>query len=294
VVRLAHGRLVEDIACARESRPRIELARDSSTSLTGTGSPPRDAFEGWRAPGKLGEPRPASLVLSEVGHVYAYDTVWERRALQHVTLSVDDGEGLLFAGDNGSGKSTLAWIIAGLLRPTNGACLLDGIPIHRRRASVAIAFQHARLQLQRPTVGEDIADGAGWLSETRHADGDLDVRIAGALRAVGLDPELAPRSIEQLSGGQQRRVAIAGLLARGPRVLVLDEPLAGLDAPTRSGLADLLVNLRERAGLTVIVVSHDPEPLAAACPRVVRLDRGRITGDTGRSALASSLESTAA
>jgi energy-coupling factor transport system ATP-binding protein len=206
----------------------------------------------------------------------------------------------MFAGDNGSGKSTLAWIIAGLLRPTDGTCLLDGVPTHRRRGRVAIAFQHARLQLQRPTVGQDIADAAGLhaLPQGAHHSGpdpaELDARITFALRSVGLDPGLAARSVEQLSGGQQRRVAIAGLLARNPRVLVLDEPLAGLDAPARLGLAGLLTELRERAGLTLIVVTHDPEPLAEVCPRVVRLDHGRIVEDTGAEVLRTDMEDTAA
>ncbi|MEA2314488.1 MAG: energy-coupling factor transport system ATP-binding protein, partial [Solirubrobacteraceae bacterium] len=107
----------------------------------------------------------------------------------------------------------------------------------------------------------------------------LEGRVAAALAAVGLDAALASRSIEALSGGQQRRVAIAGLLARRTRVLVLDEPLAGLDAPSRSALVTLLAELRERDGLTLIVVTHDPEPLTPVCPRTVRLDHGRVIGD---------------
>jgi energy-coupling factor transport system ATP-binding protein len=302
VIRLEHGRVVQDTVSAVSPRaiaPRQAVSVSSREALPSR----RDQLDATReetAPLVVGPRRDPSLTLNGLGHVYAYGTVWERRALSGVSLVASDGDGLMFAGDNGSGKSTLAWIIAGLLRPTDGACRLDGVPTHRNRGRVAIAFQHARLQLQRPTVGQDIADAAGLhaLPQGAHHSGrgpaDLDARTSSALRAVGLDPGLAARSIEQLSGGQQRRVAIAGLLARNPRVLILDEPLAGLDAPTRLGLAELLMELRERAGLTLIVVTHDPEPLATVCPRVVRLDHGRIVEDTGAEVLPTDLENTAA
>lgn len=243
--------------------------------------------------------RAATLKLHDVSHNYGHDTVWEHRALEAVSLSVDAGEGVLVVGENGSGKSTLAWIVAGLLRPTYGACLLDGEPVHRRRGAVGMAFQHARLQLQRPTVGAEIIDAAGWLNAAGYAqraraartdprlakalERELDQRVTQALHAVRLDPDLAHRSVEQLSGGQQRRLAIAGLLARDPRVLVLDEPLAGLDTPARDALIELLAELREARGLTLIVVTHDAEPLAVVCPRLIRLEGGRVTEDSSAS-----------
>ena len=212
----------------------------------------------------------AQIVLTDLSHHYSPGTPWERQALELVNLTVDGGEGVLVVGENGSGKSTLAWIIAGLLRPTGGKALLAGEPTDRQRGTVGIAFQHSRLQLQRPTVGADIADAAGW------TPGEAEERITDALAVVGLEPALAERSIEQLSGGQQRRVALAGLLARSPHVLVLDEPFAGVDVPTRAGLVELFGEMRITLGLTLIIVTHDPAPLMEVCPRVVQLARGRL------------------
>lgn len=234
-------------------------------------------------------PAGARVVLDGLGYAYAHGTVWQHRALAGVSLCVEPGDGLLVVGENGCGKSTLAWILAGLLAPTDGSCTVDGVPSHRLRGVVGLAFQHARLQLQRPTVADEVAHAAGWMRSghrSAHHGGsasiapDLHERVAGVLGSVGLDPALADRSIEQLSGGQQRRLAIAGLLASGPRVMVLDEPLAGLDAPGRRSLVSLLGQLRERDGLTLVVVTHDPHSLAAVCPRIVRLDQGRVVSDS--------------
>lgn len=208
-----------------------------------------------------------------VSHAYAANSPWEQPALHGVDLTVRAGEGLLIAGGNGSGKSTLAWILAGLLRPQRGQCLLDGLPVSKQVGGVSLAFQHARLQVLRETVGADIAAAAGMVGRTDW------VAVAAALERVGLDPALAARPVEQLSGGQLRRVALAGLLARSPRVLVLDEPLAGLDSSSRRGLVELLTGLRRDAGLTLVVISHDLDEMPAVCTRTVVLDAGRIAAD---------------
>lgn len=232
------------------------------------------------APGDGAGPRPAAvnghrsraarLELRQVTHTYGVGTPWAGTALQSVDLAVEPGEGLLIVGGNGSGKSTLAWIMAGILRPTYGVCLLGGEPIHQHIGSVGLAFQHARLQLQRATVGRDV----------RAAGAPDDPSVDAALRSVGLDPaSFAERRVDSLSGGEQRRAALAGILARRPSVLVLDEPLAGLDRPSREGLIDLLSGLRRDQGLTVVVISHDLHGMERLCDRVVRLDAGRIIAD---------------
>lgn len=214
------------------------------------------------------EPEP--LVLSRVGHVYGVGTPWAGPALHEVDLTIEPGEGVLVVGGNGSGKSTLAWIMAGILRPTYGSCQLGGQPMHTRIGTVGLAFQHARLQLQRATVGKDI----------RAAGAADDEQVSAALQAVGLDwPGFTDRRVDALSGGQQRRVALAGILARRPSVLVLDEPLAGLDHPSRRALLDLLGRLRRDHGLTVVVISHDLHGMEQVCDRVVQLDAGRIVVD---------------
>jgi energy-coupling factor transporter ATP-binding protein EcfA2 len=213
-------------------------------------------------------PGPALLVLRGVGHVYDARTPWAHRALTGVDLEVARGEAVVLVGGNGSGKSTLAWVLGGLLRPTEGTATLDGRSITSQVGSVAVAFQHARLQVQRPTVGEDVAAAAGHGSAAHPS-------VARALATVGLDPAVAARGTDTLSGGQLRRAALAGLLVTNPRVLVLDEPLAGLDAPSRAGLVDVLARLREEQGLTLVVVSHDVAEIAAICDRTVLVEHGR-------------------
>jgi energy-coupling factor transport system ATP-binding protein len=190
--------------------------------------------------------------------------------LRDVDLVVNEGDGVLIHGLNGSGKSTLAWIMAGLLAPTQGTCLLDGEPVSEQVGAVAISFQAARLQLMRGRVDLEIASAAG-LDYYDHS------QIVGALAMVGLDPAIGLRRIDQLSGGQMRRVVLAGLLARSPRVLILDEPLAGLDAASQRGLLSLLTSLRRNAGLTVIVISHDFAGLEELCPRTLHLSDGAVT-----------------
>ena len=213
---------------------------------------------------------PPLLELNGVGHVYSARSPWAHRALAGIDLTIAEGEGLLIVGHNGSGKSTLAWILAGLLVPSEGSAWLEREPIHLCVGRVALSFQHARLQLLRSTVRRDIKAAAGV--EDAAAD--------AALRLVGFDPaELGDRRIDQLSGGQQRRVALAGMLARRPRVLVLDEPFAGLDDSSRAGLVEVLAGLRDHEGLTVVLISHDSEGAARITDRAVTLDRGRIIAD---------------
>ena len=168
-----------------------------------------------------------------------------------------------------SGGAALAGRMAGLAAPTSGECLVKGRPAHDCVGDVAIAFQAARLQLMRSRVDLEVASAAGFSPYDTP-------RVVSALATVGLDGSLARRRVDQLSGGQMRRVVIAGLLARWPKALILDEPLAGLDADSQRGLLALLTDLRHNTGLTVIVISHDFAGLGELCPRTLHLDNGAL------------------
>jgi energy-coupling factor transport system ATP-binding protein len=209
------------------------------------------------------------IELDGVGHEYGSGTPWAKSALSNISFVVHQGDGILIHGGNGSGKSTLAWIMAGLTMPTTGTCLLDGRPTYEQVGSVAMSFQASRLQLMRGRVDMEVASAAGFSPKD-------EVRVATTLAAVGLDAALAKRRIDQLSGGQMRRVVLAGLLARSPRALILDEPLAGLDAASQRGLLRLLEDLRRDRGLTVMVISHDFVGLEELCPRVLHLRDGTL------------------
>jgi energy-coupling factor transport system ATP-binding protein len=238
---------------AAASRARLGAARtETRTNL------PR-----WAGPQER-----SLLRVRELGYAYAQGTPWTHRALEGVDLDLRRGEGLVVTGDNGSGKSTLAWILAGLLVPTEGEVLLEGQRIVAGTGVVGISFQHARLQLIRPTVLADVAYGA-----------DKD-RATAALRSVGLDPmNMGPRRVDELSGGEQRRVALAGLLVRDPVLLVLDEPYAGLDDEARAGLAAILAQLRDGRGMATVVVSHDLDNAELLGDRLVVLEAGRVAGE---------------
>ena len=215
---------------------------------------------------------PASEVLVELegaGYVYAAGTPWAHRALHPLDLVIGRGEGVVVTGANGSGKSTLAWLLAGLTVPTEGAVLISGEPVSEQPQRAGLAFQHARLQLLRSTVMADVALAGDELSARR------------ALRSVGFDPdEMGPRRVDELSGGEQRRVALAGILVREPDLVVLDEPLAGLDDGARRALAGVLGRLRRELRLTVVVVSHDLDDAELFGERLVVLDAGRLTAQS--------------
>ncbi|MEU1993015.1 ATP-binding cassette domain-containing protein [Nocardia gamkensis] len=224
----------------------------------------------WPRPARAARRRPMGepvLELRDVRHTYNRATPWEAPALHGVDLSVRQGEALLVVGGNGSGKSTLAWIMAGLIEPSSGRCELRGKPVGKQIGGVGLAFQHSRLQLQKQTVGAEIADWGGRATGSG--------AVGRALDAVGLDRSLAARSIEELSGGQAKRVVLAAIVASHPQVVVLDEPLAGLDPEGRADIVELLARLRD-AGLTLIVISHDVADMAAVCDRTVHLRSGRI------------------
>ncbi|WP_107654071.1 ABC transporter ATP-binding protein [Nocardia suismassiliense] len=242
VVHLAQGRAVERLAAW-----------------------PRPVRDVRRRP--MGEPL---LELRDVRYTYNRGPPWEAAALHSVDLSVRRGEALLIVGGNGSGKSTLAWIIAGLVEPTSGRCELDGKAVTQQIGRVGLAFQHSRLQLQKQTVGTEIADWGGRATGSG--------AVGRALDAVGLDRSLAARSIEELSGGQAKRVVLAAIVASHPQVVVLDEPLAGLDPEGRADIVELLARLRD-SGLTLIVISHDVEDMSTVCDRTVHLRSGRIPAD---------------
>jgi energy-coupling factor transport system ATP-binding protein len=266
--RLAAGRLVT--GPSDRGRSGWRPSRSNGQNGSGPGGPPR--------PEKTARPdlprfEPARLELLGVGHTYMVGSPWAQPALHDIDLAIEPQDGVLIVGGNGSGKSTLAWIMAGVLRPSRGECLLGGRPVTSQVGSVGLAFQHARLQLQRSTVGSDI----------RAAGAPDDEAVAAALSAVGLAAEeFSSRRIEELSGGQQRRVALAGILARRPSLVVLDEPLAGLDEPSQKALLDVLASLRHRQGLSIVVISHDFGGVEQVCDRIVQLSGGRVVSDQTR------------
>ncbi|MHB1988423.1 MAG: ABC transporter ATP-binding protein [Acidimicrobiales bacterium] len=220
-------------------------------------------------PGRRRDEMPAPLVeLRGVGYEYAARTPWARRALSGVDLEVRAGEGLVVTGANGSGKTTLAWILGGLMAPSEGSATIGGSPIDTAPGRVGVAFQHARLQLLRPTALADVAAGS------------TEAAAIDALRAVALDPyEIGSRRVDDLSGGEQRRVGLAGLLVRRPELLVLDEPYAGLDDDARHALAVVLHKLRCDEGIATVVVSHDLDNADMLGDRLVRLEAGAVVDE---------------
>jgi energy-coupling factor transport system ATP-binding protein len=250
-----------DEAESADRRVSLTESLDNTAMVETTAPPTATVAAGHHHPGV------PVLQLDRVSHEYASGTPWATSALRDISFVVNEGDGVLIHGGNGSGKSTLAWIMAGLTTPSEGRCLVDGQPSSQQVGSVAIAFQAARLQLMRARVDLEVASAAGFSPYDTQ-------RVVAALAAVGLDAALARRRIDQLSGGQMRRVVMAGLLARQPRALILDEPLAGLDAASQRNLLRLLTDLRRNAGLTVVVISHDFAGLEGLCPRILHLRDG--------------------
>ena len=208
---------------------------------------------------------------------FSYDG--ERDALEDIDLVVDDGEFLGVIGHTGSGKSTLVQLMNALLVPTAGRVLVDGMDTRERklrrrvRTTVGLAFQYPETQLFANTVAEDVAFGPRNLDLP---DDEVDRRVREALERVGMNyAEVAQRSPFDLSGGQQRRVALAGILAMEPRVLVLDEPAAGMDPATVSEIRAYLRELNDQ-GLTIVLVSHSMDDVAELCSRIIVLDHGTL------------------
>ena len=286
VITVDGGRVLSDVpgsssideAVAGNARPVIPeeesrgATRDvSKTREATTASSAKEGGE--RAWGTPTLTNTEHLWADRVAHTYDLGTPWEKPVLRDVSLILEPGQAMLITGDNGSGKTTLSRILTGLLVPTWGNVTLGGTPMERRVGDVALSMQFARLQLQRPSVRTDILAAAGHgprigsgvgrrKNTLSREEGDRIVERAMSL--VGLDPALASRGIDDLSGGQMRRVALAGLLASDPRVLILDEPMAGLDAASRELLISVL-DERRRAGLSILVISHDLEGMDDLC-----------------------------
>ncbi|MDQ7793444.1 MAG: energy-coupling factor transporter ATPase [bacterium] len=223
------------------------------------------------------------ILIEALDHVYQVGTARPVQALSGIDLTIADGEILGIIGPTGSGKSTLVQHLNGLLRPTRGRVLVDGVDLSDRKADlravrqkVGLVFQYPEHQLFEETVAEDVAFGPRNLGLS---EGALRERVARALRTVGLPAEIGARSPFALSGGQMRRVALAGVLAMEPAVLVLDEPAAGLDPQGRRDILGHVRRLHQERRITVILVSHSMEEVARLCERLVVLDGGRVVMD---------------
>ena len=223
------------------------------------------------------------LSLENVSLIYDEGTAFETRALHELSFTIKDGEFVGVMGHTGSGKSTVLQVIDGLMKPESGRVLLDGEDINARsydrrklRAAVGMVFQYPECQLFETTVEKDVAFGLkhAGLSRTEIAE-----RVNAALSAVGFEPEtVKAKSPLGFSGGEKRRIAIAGILAAKPRFLLLDEPIAGLDPLGRAAFIKLLKKLNAE-GTTVIMVSHNADSIAECASRVLVFEDGRLVED---------------
>lgn len=224
-----------------------------------------------------------SLLLNQVEYVYGKGTAFEKVALYDVSLQINDGEFIGLIGHTGSGKSTLIQHLNGLLAPTSGGVYYNGADIHDKdfskkklRSKVSIVFQYPEQQLFEATVLEDVKFGPKNIGLEPL---EVDMRAFEALKQVGISDDLLDASPLELSGGQKRRVAIAGVLAMEPEVLILDELTAGLDPKGRDEILDLIRQLHEKRKITVIVVSHSMEDMGKYAERLIVMNGGTVAYD---------------
>ena len=215
------------------------------------------------------------ISVKDVSYTYMTGTPFEKTALKKISFDVAEGEVLAVAGHTGSGKSTLIQIVAGLIKLTQGTVEIDGLSVDDKkiRRLVGIVFQYPEHQLFEETVESDIAFGP---KNFGLSDEEISARVDEAMRQVGLGAELKKVSPFELSGGQRRRAAIAGILALKPKYLILDEPTAGLDPPAKENLLKEIFGAVKKSGVTIILVSHNMEDIARFANRVVVLAQGEI------------------
>ena len=220
------------------------------------------------------------LEIKNLSHVYGVDTPFEHVALDNVSLSVGHGEFVGLIGHTGSGKSTLIQHMNGLLKPMSGQVLFEGQDVwqdvkltRRLRFHVGLVFQYPEYQLFEETVYKDIAFGPANMGLSAE---EIDRRVQRAAAFCGIDSCFLQRSPFELSGGQKRRVAIAGVLAMEPRLLVLDEPAAGLDPEGRDMILGQIREYHKQTGSTIVLVSHSMEDIAKYADRVLVMNAGRI------------------
>ena len=224
-----------------------------------------------------------SIKLENVTYTYSPGTAYEMHALKDVSLEIPQGQFMGVIGHTGSGKSTLIQHLNGLIRPTSGVVSYngediwkEGYPLRNLRSKVGLVFQYPEHQLFETDIFKDVCFGPKNLGLPKM---EVELRAFEALRLVGLDENLYYQSPFDLSGGQKRRVAIAGVLAMRPDVLILDEPTAGLDPKGRDEILDSIKDLKEKTGITVILVSHSMEDVAKYVNRIMVMNDGVLMYD---------------
>ena len=222
----------------------------------------------------------AILKTEELTYVYSQGTPFEKTAVDHVDLEIEEGEMIGVMGHTGSGKSTLIQHFNGLLRPTSGRILLDGKDIWEKkenirnvRFKVGLVFQYPEHQIFEETVFKDIAFG---LKNMGLDEKEISRRVHETAESIGLSEELLERSPFELSGGQKRRVAIAGVMAMEPRILILDEPTAGLDPAGRDKILGLIKDYHKKTKKTILIVSHSMEDIAGFADKILVMNKSRL------------------
>ncbi|MCL2461892.1 MAG: energy-coupling factor transporter ATPase [Defluviitaleaceae bacterium] len=220
------------------------------------------------------------IEIKDLTFIYSQGTAFEKKAVDNINLTVADGEFLGLIGHTGSGKSTLIQHMNALLKPTSGHILLNGVDIHSDksllksvRQRVGLVFQYPEHQLFEMTVRDDVAFGPKNMGLTKD---EVSARAEAALQTVGLAREDWDKSPFELSGGQKRRAAIAGVLAMRPEVLILDEPTAGLDPRGRDEILGQIREMHDELGISVVLVSHSMEDVARLATRAVVMYEGKI------------------
>ncbi len=225
----------------------------------------------------------AEIITEKLCHVYGMDTPFETAALKDVSLCIPQGQMIAVIGHTGSGKSTFVQHLNALLQPTSGRILLDGEDINRDKYSrrdvkwkVGLVFQYPEYQLFEETVYRDIAFGP---ANMKLPEKEIDERVREAAAFTGVEESLFERSPLELSGGQKRRIAIAGVIAMRPEVLILDEPTAGLDPAGCAQILENIVRYQKESGATVLIVSHSMDDVAKFAERIIVFDNGSIAMD---------------
>ena len=225
----------------------------------------------------------AVITVENLTHTYSVGTPFEQTAIRDVSVTLTQGESIFVLGHTGSGKSTFVQHLNALLQPTRGQVKIDGEDINKDKISrrdvkrrVGLVFQYPEYQLFEETVAADIAFGPKNMKLSKE---EIDERVREAAGFVGVEESLFSRSPLELSGGQKRRVAIAGVIAMRPEVLILDEPTAGLDPVGSRTIMENIRDYRQKSGATVLVVSHSMDDAARYCERLIVFDHGTIGMD---------------